>query len=460
VSITARAFQTAALDRVRAELVSGRRAVLLVSPVGSGKTFMGSQVAAGHLARATTEKPRRVVWLAHRTELRQQAADALTSIGLDVGHSGRNVNARVQVCSVQQLTIRREAPDATLVIPDEAHHLAEGNGWTDLLRAYLDAGARIVGLTATPSRADGQSLHGFDAIVVAAQIRELQELGHLVPLTIKRPRAAVRKDRIAQLPVDFYLQYARGRHAVVFAPHVVAAEAYAAGFRGLGIAAEVVTGKTPADERASILERFALGRLAVLVNVGVLTEGWDATICDCVILARGCGSPSLLIQMVGRGLRPHAGKTSCLLGDLRGVTYALGRPDADADYSLTGEGIVLHGAKSGERLCPVCGELLGELVRCPNPACGRDVSMVVPIATGEPLFDWHEVLAADSPDKRVDRLARWIRVSREKGHNPNAVRYKFRAVYGHYPDGSTLAKAARMADETHVTGGDTDGERT
>jgi superfamily II DNA or RNA helicase len=390
-------------------------------------------MAASHVQRGG-----RVVWLGHRAELRLQASAALRAAGLELG-GGLNAAAPVQVCSVQALTVRRTAPEGTLIIADECHHMAEGNGWTDLLRAYLGSGAHVVGLTATPARADGQSLHGFDALVVAAQIRELVDLGHLVPLRLKRSEHMLGKDRIAQLPCDAYLEHANGRHAVVFAPHIKAAEEYASGFRGLGIAAEIVTGKTAKWVREATLANFSAGGLKVLINVAVLTEGWDATICDCVILGRGCGSPGLLIQMVGRGLRPHQGKRDCLLIDLRGVTWMHGRPDADATYALTGDGIVLRGATPGERVCRVCGVPMGDLVICPE--CGRETAMVTPEATGGKLVDWEEVAhenvkALLQPNRAVLSLAGMIR------------RYKlakalvmFRHIFKRHADGKTIADA-------------------
>ncbi|MGA7120369.1 MAG: DEAD/DEAH box helicase family protein [Polyangiaceae bacterium] len=444
-----RPYQYRGLASVREQFRAGKKAVLLVAPTGSGKTAMGVMMALGHVQRGG-----RVIWLAHRAELRKQARLTLMAAGLELG-AGLNASAPVQVCSIQALTARRTAPDGTLVIADEAHHMAEGNGWTDLIRGYLAAGSRIVGLTATPSRADGQALHGFDALVVAAQIRELTALGHLVPLRLKRADHALGKDKIAQSPVDAYLEFAPGRHAVVFAPHVKAAEDYAAGFRAAGIACEVVTGKTPAATRERWLDLFASGALPVLINVAVLTEGWDATICDCVILGRGCGSPGLLVQMVGRGLRAHPGKRDCLLIDLRGVTWIHGRPDADAEYSLDGQGIVLKGAVVGERMCKVCGLPLGLAVVCPE--CGKTTELVTPESVGSKLVDWDEVAhqAAKEqmkPNRAVLSLAGMIaKYGLQKGS------LMFAHIFKRHPDGATVSAAIAFnrakASAEHAFGG-------
>lgn len=433
-----REYQTKTLIEARAHFAAGKRAVLIVSPTGSGKTCMGAMMARGHVDRDPAHN--RVIWLAHRGELLTQAAAALHEVDLLVGMRGTNRYAPVQCCSIQSLIRQREAPPGTLIIADEAHHLAEGNGWTDLTRTYLQAGSRIVGLTATPARADGQALHGFDALVVSAQIRKLQELGHLVPLRIKRPTAFLRPDRIAQKPVDAYLELARNRSAVIFAPHIKAAEAYALEFTGLGIRCAVVTGQSRIEYRERVLGAFARGELPVLINVGVLTEGWDAPICSCVILARGCGSQGLYMQMTGRSLRPHKGKVDALLIDLRGVSWMLGRPDQDRDYSLTGEGIVLRGSSATERMCPVCGLPLGDAVTCPE--CGRETEQVVPQATGEKLIDWEEkVHEAVKEQLKPNRLVLSLAGMLSKSKTEQSAIVRFRAIFKRYPDSHLIAQA-------------------
>ena len=144
--------------------------------------------------------------------------------------------------------------------------------------------------------------------------------------------------------------------AIVFAPNLTAAESYRAGFEAAGISVRTVSGTTPAAERRAMLEGHANGRIDVLVNCGVLTEGYDDPGVQCIIVARGCGSQGLWLQMVGRGLRPYPGKEFCLLIDLRGIVFDMGRPDADRDFSLDGEPIQVHGRNkaNAERLCQSC----------------------------------------------------------------------------------------------------------
>ena len=437
--MTPRPFQSAAIAAVGAEFKAGKMGVVLVSPTGSGKTFMGS-----YMVRALVAQGKRVAWGAHRGELVTQAADTLTSMGVDVGVDGLSPNAPVQIGTYQSWVSRGAAPDADWFVPDECHHLADKVGWQEIQKAYRDAGKRTLGLTATPARGDGRALALFDGLVVAAQVRQLQGLGLLVPLRIKRPGSRMGKDRIAQRPADAYVEHAAGRSTVVFAPHIKAAEQYVDDFRGLGVEAQIVTGKTSDEDRKALLARFDSGALPVVVNVQVLTEGWDAPRCSCVILGRGCGSQALYIQMTGRALRPHASKTDAMLIDLRGVSYDLGRPDEDREFSLDGEGIKLaRPASKGERMCKVCQEPLGDLVVCPNPDCATINEMVVPVATGAPLVDWRESYDAAKTVAAPSRMTLSFAGMLRKGTMASAMQ-KFRHIFKRAPWPQLIADAVNF----------------
>jgi superfamily II DNA or RNA helicase len=226
---------------------------------------------------------------------------------------------------------------------------------------------------------------------------------------------------------------------VVFAPHTLAAEKYVADFVARGIEAHLVTGETPDYERGDLLARFARGAFPVVVNVQVLTEGWDAPICSCVILGRGCGSQALYIQMTGRALRPHPGKTEAILVDLRGVSYTLGRPDEDRDFSLDGEGIKLTRALNGDRVCKVCGAVLGNLVKCPD--CGIETALEIPKATGATLVDWEDSYQMAKvivmPSRMVLSLAGMLR----KSPSEAAAMAKFRGIFKRHPHAQLVADA-------------------
>ena len=439
--MTPRPYQLAAMGKAREAYAQGSRAILIVSPTGSGKTFMGSMFAHAHLAKPG----RRVVWTAHRTELIDQAAKSLHGFGLDVSVRNAHPHRPVQIESVQTILARGTAPEGTLFVPDEAHHFADSNQCGTLAGLY----PLMLGLTATPERGDGKPMGPpFTSLVVAAQISELVALWRadpttgLVPLRIRPAPHKLGPKKIAQTPVDSYIEHARGMRAICFAPNLTAAESYRAGFEAAGVSVRIVSGKTPPDDRAAMLEGHANGRIDVLVNCGVLTEGYDDPGVQCVIIGRGCGSQGLWLQMVGRGLRPYPGKEFCVLIDLRGVVWDLGRPDADREFSLEGEPIKVAGRQksNAERICKTCHAPLGDLVRCPE--CFAETALT-PESAGLALVDFEdvkiEVKERLKPNKLVTALAGMMRKTPEKG----AIMGRFRAIFKRVPDDSLWKEALR-----------------
>jgi DNA repair protein RadD len=438
--ISLRPYQLTCIDKIR-EAACSSRSILVVSPTGSGKTTIASE-----LARLTVAKGKKVVWLAHRNELVDQAFDRLTQFGLGVGvisassSKPPNPYQPVQVASIQTLIARKLRPDAHVLIWDEAHH-APSDLWSGIANEY--GAATLVGFTATPERSDGRGLGAiYKRLVVAAKVSELVRMGHLVPCEIRRPGRKLRPGSIAQRPVDAYRTETPGRRAIVFSPSVIAAEAHRDEFREAGIDAELVHGETPAGERAAILNRFRSGDLRVLVNVYVLTEGFDAPETDCVILARGCGTAGTYLQMVGRGLRPAPGKRDCFLLDLHGVSHVLGEPEDDLPYSLEGRGI---GRPTDEDVdmgssCRVCGAPINPGEACAE--CGTEPKLIeAPTVTGDALVKYAKKRGEDDLD-RARTLARWISAGREKGYKTGWAFAKYRAVYGTRPTG-VVENAAR-----------------
>ena len=423
-----RPYQIEAIDRVRLAMTAGRRRVVLVMPTGAGKTRTCAEMVARAVAGG-----RRALWLAHRSELVDQSAATLTSLGLTVGGACAsaatppNPYAPVQVASVQTLIARNVRPPADLIVADEAHHFCDAaESFATLLRSYPDA--RVVGATATPERGDGCGLSGcFDALVVGASIGELTASGHLVPCQVLRPDRPLGPAQIAENPVDAYVANAAGRRAILFARSVALAEQYAQEFCMRGITARSVNNETPAAERRLYIDTFRLGKIQVLTNVMVCTEGFDAPEMSCVILARGCGSAGMYLQIVGRALRPAPGKTDALLIDLRGVSHEHGRPEDEREYSLDGRGIRLRDANS---YCPVCGA--PRTPPDPCEACGYAPSgedgTKPDRVTGDKLVPY-AYKRSETDEQKFATLLRWMRVAQAKGYRRGWVQAKWRAVY-------------------------------
>ncbi len=438
-----RDYQHGAIDRVRRAMQGGARRVCLVIPTGGGKTVIFTEIV-----RRAVSAGRRALVLAHRAELVEQAYATLARAGLTVGamcasaEAPPNPFAPVQVASVQTLLARRERPPADIIICDEAHHFAAGaEEFAALISDYPKA--HVVGVTATPERGDGCGLRScFDALVIGATVQELTDAGHLVPSEVMRPERALEPGQLARSPVDAYAEHAAGRPAIVFVRSVALAESYAQEFSMRGYQAHAISAETPWAERRMWIDAFRRGTVKVLTSVAVLTEGFDAPETSCVILARGCGSAGLYLQMIGRGLRPAPGKSDCVILDLRGVSHEHGKPEDERDYSLDGVGIRLRDPNS---YCPVCG--VARTPPAPCEACGYAPSgedLAKPDKfTGDPLVKYAK-LRAEADDARAKRLARWIADAERKGHKPGAWKHKFNAVYGMWPS-KALELTARAA---------------
>jgi superfamily II DNA or RNA helicase len=444
MSLALRPYQLDAVERVRCAARAGKSRILLVVPTGGGKTVICAAIASDIVSRGG-----RILFLAHRAELIDQAAGALERAGLTVGaicssaSTPPNPFAPVQVASVQTLLARNVRPPADVILPDEAHHFGEAaEQWSALLRSYPDA--QIVGPTATPERGDGTGLAGsFDSIVVGATVRELTAGGYLVPCRVLRPDKPLSPGELAQDPVDAYFEHASGRRAVVFARSVPYAEQYAASFEARGVVARAISADTPWAERRLYIDAFRRGTIQVLVNVYVLTEGFDAPEVSCCILVRGAGSAGMYLQMVGRVLRPAPGKTDALVLDLRGVSHEHGLPEDEREYSLEGRGIRLRDPNS---YCPVCGAL-----KPPGEACGScdyapsgEDNAKPDRVVGAPLKPYHRLRVEEDP-ARARRLANWIVYARRHGYKDGWWKAKFHAVYGVWPSAFVTSGALAIA---------------
>ena len=345
-----RPYQVDAIERIRNEIRAGNKRPLLVSPTGSGKT-----VIASHIINSAIQRRSRILFIAHRKEIIDQTSRKLTALEIDhaIIMSGydRSAMATVHVASIQTL-IRREYPSVDLIIIDESQHVS-AKSYQKIIAAYPDA--VIIGLTATPCRGDGKGLGGtFNSIVHVAQVRELIDMGYLVPAVVYAPskpdlqgvnikrgdydaaalETAVDKPKLIGDIVQHWYQLAKDRQTIVFATGISHSQHLLEEFRNSGIPAEHLDGETPRVMREAILNRLESGETRVVCNVGVLTEGFDSPGVSCIVLARPTKSFGLFIQMAGRGMRPSPGKENLLILDHAGAVYEHGMIDQDIDWTL------------------------------------------------------------------------------------------------------------------------------
>lgn len=406
MTISLRPYQEAGIEAIRAAIRSGARRVLAVAATGAGKTIIATSIIDG-----ARRKGRRSLFLAPRREIISQTYRKLIEAGLphdDVGvilagvESGarsadpgdpwrlaaRRPGASVQVASVDTLR-NRAKPLADLVFLDEAHR-SIAPSYEALLASYPEAS--VVGLTATPWRADGKGFRSlYQGLVVVAPPKTLMDAGFLVEPRVwsvpsgslpdlsgvrvkggdydatELARACDRATLVGDI-VEHWQRHAPGQRTVCFAASVEHSKHIAERFRAAGIAAEHLDGETDIATRAGILGRLASGETLVVCNCAVLTEGWDMPAVSCCILARPTKSTTLYIQCAGRVLRPAPGKAGAVILDHAGCALEHGLPHEEREYSLDAPKKRKRGAAEDcAKMCPECFAVLAlGTVTCPE----------------------------------------------------------------------------------------------
>lgn len=344
-----RPYQQQARERIHAEWENGHTRTLLVLPTGTGKTIVFASVAADQVRAG-----HRVLILAHRGELLEQAADKLQrSTGLvsaveKADATCLNTWFRVVVGSVQTLQrtarLERFPRDyfGTIII-DEAHHAI-----TDGYRRILDyfGSAKVLGVTATPDRGDMRNLgEVFDSLAFEYKLTDAIKEGYLcrimaqtIPLKLDISSVTMSGGDYAVgnlgTALDPYLeqiaaemaQRCKGRKTVVFLPLIKTSQKFRDLLNSHGFRAAEVNGQS--TDRKEVLADFDAGKYNVLCNSMLLTEGWDCPSVDCVVVLRPTKVRSLYSQMVGRGTRLSPGKSDLLLLDFLWMTdkHELCRP--------------------------------------------------------------------------------------------------------------------------------------
>ncbi|MBR6875502.1 MAG: DEAD/DEAH box helicase [Bacteroidales bacterium] len=333
-----RPYQTEAVEAIEKEWNEGRARTLLVLPTGCGKTIVFCRIAENRVKAGD-----RVLILAHRDELLDQASDKLKkSTGLVTAKEKAEESClgswyRVTVGSVQSMTrenrLNKFSKDYfKSIIIDEAHHCL-----TDSYQRILEHfdGARVLGVTATPDRSDMRNLgQYFNSLAYEYTLSRAIREGYLcrikamtIPLNIDITGVKQQNGDFSAADVgtalDPYLdgiaaemeKHCKDRRTVVFLPLIKTSQKMCAILRAHGFRAAEVNGGSA--DRAETLRDFTEGRTNVLCNSMLLTEGWDCPAVDCIVVLRPTKIRSLYCQMVGRGTRlsPATGKEDLLLLD-------------------------------------------------------------------------------------------------------------------------------------------------
>ena len=418
-----RDYQAVLRDAITAAWDEGDLACLAVMATGLGKTATGID-----LLMQEADPAGRCLWLAHRDRLLTQPWQAMEKwwpqarLGMVKAERREYAGARVVIASVQSLharrlheleTAHRERP-WTHVVVDEAHHAildrdpetgdVRGNQYGRILTALrrLNPDLFVVGLTATPKRADGKGLGGCfpgrfgpDGLPRKAgtgciiqpeggpfDLRWGVRTGWLSPVRCLRVDTGTSLEGVASrggdyvrtqlaeavntparncVVVESWAEHARGRPSVVFSVDVQHAHDLADAFRGAGIRAEAVWGAMPRDDRARVEAAFEAGEIDVVTNCDVWSEGVDVPSIAAVVHAAPTRSPVRYTQRTGRGTRlsPETGKDDLLILDAVDATRSAGLVTA-ADLRIPGAVDHVTGDSLAGLLCAAdgCSQLI------------------------------------------------------------------------------------------------------
>lgn len=449
-----RDYQRAAIDGLYDYWAGGRgNHPILVAPTGSGKSLILAKLIEDAMSFPGT----RVMVLTHVKELLEQNAKELIEAypTADFGFYSASIGQKrldkpITFAGIQSVWKRAfdMVPPPDLVLIDECHMLPKdtttryGQFIADLQTCNPDV--KIVGLTATPYRLDSGYLHKgegalFDGIAYDIPVGMLMEQGYLAPVISKGSAnkidltnvkmrggefnesdlaTAASDPELVRATVSEIVELGADRRAwLVFASGIKHAEMICAAMHGHGIEADVVTGSDAKSERETKIASFKAGRLRCLINVNVLTTGFNVPGVDLVALVRATASTGLYIQMVGRGTRTAPGKENCLLLDYGQNVERHGFIDAVKPKPKGGSGE----GSAPVKTCEHCQTICHAAVRiCPE--CGAEFPAPTPN---------HETKAYGGAVLSSQVQAEWVDVDRvdyfrhQKEGKPDSVKVKY-----------------------------------
>ncbi len=337
------------------------QSVMLQMPTGTGKTRLFVSIIKDifHYSR-DLKQALKVLILVHRTELIDQIDDVLGfRYGLAHGiiQSGDRERKKypIQIASVQTLSRRLnnwKDKEFDFIIVDEAHHTT-AESYQKIIKAFPHA--KLLGVTATPVRLSGEGFMGtFEELIVSKSVKEFINEGYLSQYDyysvarssfIQKEIDGIKRfsqgdyaesemvrvcdnDRIRAQVVETYQKYAEGKKGIVYTINKLHNKNLCEDFVSHGITAIAIDSDTPKDLREKYIEDFRGGRIRIICNVNLFTEGFDCPDIEFVQLARPTKSLALYLQQVGRGLRVSENKEKTIFLDNVGLYNRFGFPSS------------------------------------------------------------------------------------------------------------------------------------
>lgn len=340
---TLRPYQQELVDNVYADWNSGYKAPCIVLPCGGGKS-----VIIAEIAKQFTQEYKNVLFLVHRKELCEQIAGTFVRWGVNMEYC--------QIGMVQTICRRLDKiQKPSLIITDENHH-SKAVSYRKIYDCFSDVPR--VGVTATPVRLDGSGLKDVnDKLIIGVTAKWLIANNHLAPYDYYAPPIQAQKPKLRTRNGEFiasdilafydkpaiygdivkhYKKLAYGKQAIAYCAAISQSEKLCEEFKANGISACHIDAKTPKAVRAEIIESFRSGKVKILSNVDLISEGFDVPDCEVSILARPTKSLTLYIQQSMRCMRYKPGKRAIII-DHTDNWERFGLPDDDREWTLEGQ---------------------------------------------------------------------------------------------------------------------------
>lgn len=338
-NIELRPYQQELITSIRQSIKQGNKSIVAVLGCGGGKSII-----QGTIAKLTTDKNNRVLFLVHRKELCEQIINTFRLCGADFN--------LCDVSMVQTVSRRlNDIPEPDVIITDECHH-STAKTYRKIYDKFPDA-VRL-GFTATPIRLNRGGLGEiYEDLITSVSTKWLIEHNYLAPYKYYSVKLAntsglhtqagdYKKNEVEALmqnkeiygrTVEQWERLAKGKKTIVYCASVEASKMTANEFSSAGYISYSLDGSTPKNERQSVMERFRNGEIKILCNAELFGEGLDVPDCECVVLLRPTQSLSLFIQQSMRSMRYRPNKTAIII-DHVGNCYLHGLPDDDREWSL------------------------------------------------------------------------------------------------------------------------------
>lgn len=377
-----RDYQLETISKIYKSFDQGHRSIIVQQPPRTGKTVIMAEIA-----RRATDKDNRILFVVHRKEIVDQVIRTFKQQGVDM--------SLAKIGMVQTITRRVDKlKEPSIIFVDEAHHVLAKS-----YRRILDKFPNALKLlfTATPYRLNGEGFESVaDDLILGNSIKQLIKDGFLAPVDYYAPvqldpsQLKVKrngefdeksieeafKPKVYGNAVNTFKKLGGNKQAIAYTYNVASAERLASELNGNGITARAVSGKTPKDERDSIINDYRNGKIQVVTNAELFTEGLDLPNVDVVIMLRPTQSLSLYLQFAMRCMNPRKGKTAIII-DHVGNVNRFGLPTEPHNWTL-------EGTKKGTKNSP--SEAVKPVTVCPKcfstfyrkgdtcPFCGAELT--------------------------------------------------------------------------------------